>query len=452
MPAVNPQPKTLDTYTSNGTGKYNITFEYELQTDVYVGLYDETTKSYKQTNKDDATNPWGFESETVIEFTNGDPGVDLMIYRATDANNMVSEFYTGSAIRAQDLNYNFEQLLFCVQELTDSLTNQGNTTNDIYDEIADINDELDQIKQDLSDVSGVKFIADVPALNALVLDADDIGTAVQVANSSNWGTATNIEGTPSSFMGASDLKVNLRVTAVTKYQFLSYSVTDPDKRYVNLDGDTMTGPLSLSGAPTDASHAVNKAYADALVGGGDTNTTYDFGLATSGGNAQLQLVGSDGTTDTVTIKPGSNVSFTTDVAGEFAINATGGGGGGLTSVNLGYLDGTITNDAGTNATIPDATTSAKGLMTAADKTTLASALQSSDLGSYLTKTEASSTYQTITGMADYLTKASAATTYQSISGMSAYLTTTAASTTYQTKADMADYLPKDFSSLDLLPV
>ena len=31
-------------------------------------------------------------------------------------------FYTGSAIRAQDLNDNFEQLLFASQELTDQVT------------------------------------------------------------------------------------------------------------------------------------------------------------------------------------------------------------------------------------------------------------------------------------------------------------------------------------------
>ena len=59
---------------------------------------------------------------------------------------------------------------------------------------------------------------------------------------------------------------------------------------------------------------------------------------------------------------------------------------------------------------------------------------------YLTPTSASSTYQTITGMASYLTTTSASSTYQTMTGMSSYLTTTSASSTYQTITGMSSYL------------
>ena len=121
MPAVTPQPKTLVTYEPNGTGIYNITFEYELESDVRVGLYNTSDKKFNRVEQDDAYNPWTFTNATTITFTNGDPGLAVMIYRATDINQMIAEFYTGSAIRAQDLNANFEQLLFSDQELTDQI-------------------------------------------------------------------------------------------------------------------------------------------------------------------------------------------------------------------------------------------------------------------------------------------------------------------------------------------
>ena len=121
MPAVNPQPKTLNTYEPNGTGTYSITFEYERESDVRVGLYNPTDKKFERTLADDPFNPWVFTNATTIQFTNGDPIERILIYRATDINEAVAEFYTGSAIRAQDLNANFTQLLFSDQELTDQV-------------------------------------------------------------------------------------------------------------------------------------------------------------------------------------------------------------------------------------------------------------------------------------------------------------------------------------------
>lgn len=41
-----------------------------------------------------------------------------------------------------------------------------------------------------------------------------------------------------------------------------------DSRYVRAAGDTMTGPLTLSGDPTNANHAANKAYVDAVMASG----------------------------------------------------------------------------------------------------------------------------------------------------------------------------------------
>lgn len=61
-----------------------------------------------------------------------------------------------------------------------------------------------------------------------------------------------------------------------------------DDRYVELAGDAMSGPLTLSGAPTQDSHAATKAYVDAAQAGLDVKqsvrlaATQDIALASAG--------------------------------------------------------------------------------------------------------------------------------------------------------------------------
>jgi hypothetical protein len=58
---------------------------------------------------------------------------------------------------------------------------------------------------------------------------------------------------------------------------------------------------------------------------------------------------------------------------------------------------------------------------------------------YLLASDASTTYQTQSGMSSYLTTATASSTYQTQSGMTSYLTTATASSTYQTQTGMSSY-------------
>lgn len=69
-----------------------------------------------------------------------------------------------------------------------------------------------------------------------------------------------------------------------------------------------------------------------------TNTTYDLNSVVVNNDAYITLTGSDNTTDTITIHPGTNVSITSPGAGEITINATSG------VTTLGSLtDATITS-------------------------------------------------------------------------------------------------------------
>lgn len=70
-----------------------------------------------------------------------------------------------------------------------------------------------------------------------------------------------------------------------------------DARYVNITGDTMTGPLNLSGNPTQPAHAATKDYVDAFQSGIfitniTSNATGDAqGTVQAGWNAQANAAG-----------------------------------------------------------------------------------------------------------------------------------------------------------------
>jgi hypothetical protein len=99
---------TENTYTGNGTTtSYSFSFPYIKKEDVKVTLDTIGTTDFTI----NANTP------TQVDF-NTAPGnnVVIRIYRETDTASTSSTFFPGSAIRAQDLNKNFEQSLFIGQE------------------------------------------------------------------------------------------------------------------------------------------------------------------------------------------------------------------------------------------------------------------------------------------------------------------------------------------------
>ena len=102
---------TENTYVGNGTTDlYSFTFEYIRPTDIQVSLDGLITTE------------WALSNTTNVKFnTSPGAGVTIRIFRNTTIDNTKAAFFPGSAIRAQDLNSNFEQTLFVAQEI------QGNT-------------------------------------------------------------------------------------------------------------------------------------------------------------------------------------------------------------------------------------------------------------------------------------------------------------------------------------
>jgi cobalamin biosynthesis Mg chelatase CobN len=116
---------TQNTFTGNGSnlGPFSFTFQWLESTDIKVtvaGVLKTAGTHYNLQSLNYATKTGG-----QVLFTAGNApanGAAIVIYRQTDDTDLVSTFYSGSAIRAQDLNNNFTQGLYVTQEANNNVT------------------------------------------------------------------------------------------------------------------------------------------------------------------------------------------------------------------------------------------------------------------------------------------------------------------------------------------
>lgn len=124
-------------YTGDGsTTLYTFPFPYLEDTDIYVGILNETTDVYDVKAQDDPTYGWAFANANTIEFNAAVPAPsgtkpNIRIYRRTDTSSLPAVFAAGAPIRAADLNDNFNQSLYINQEASDVAA----YTEDLADEL-----------------------------------------------------------------------------------------------------------------------------------------------------------------------------------------------------------------------------------------------------------------------------------------------------------------------------
>ena len=111
--------------------QFSFDFPYLFKSEVQVSFWNVTTKEWDVIAQTDATYPWQLTdaNPTIVEFTGTAPPspatpvnpdestVDnVRIRRVTNIDNIRALFNPGSAIRSDDLNKNFEQLRYAIQE------------------------------------------------------------------------------------------------------------------------------------------------------------------------------------------------------------------------------------------------------------------------------------------------------------------------------------------------
>jgi hypothetical protein len=98
-------------YDGNGSlTDYTFPFEYQIEEEVHVEKWNPDTLRYIRVNR----NQWSFKEMTMIQFVTA-PDYTFRIMRETDLDDL-AKFYPGSSIKSDDLNDNFEQLKFAIEE------------------------------------------------------------------------------------------------------------------------------------------------------------------------------------------------------------------------------------------------------------------------------------------------------------------------------------------------
>ena len=104
---------TSNTYTGNGSNKlFSITFPYLETSDIDV---------YLNGTLQTITTQYFFANATTVEFVAAPAnGAIVKLDRSTDDSDNPATFFPGSSIKAADLNENFDQTLYVVQEINNN--------------------------------------------------------------------------------------------------------------------------------------------------------------------------------------------------------------------------------------------------------------------------------------------------------------------------------------------
>ena len=254
-------PYASNTFTNvaANTTQFTITWGY-----VYNPYYIDTAAVKAEVNGADWT--VSSVSSSTITLATGIPAdATVIIYRSTDITDNVVNFTAGSTLKSEDLNSDFDQLLFSAQEAKDKEES--------------LQTQVDVINQNISDLIIYLPLANVAALNTTAggLTTADVGKAYEVQDSTNINTSASptINNLPADVLWDSGLLTRVRWTG-TGWDYKVYLAANPDTRYANISGDTFTGdvniPATTSSTPSTA--VVTKAFIDTnyVNVGGDTMT------------------------------------------------------------------------------------------------------------------------------------------------------------------------------------
>ena len=185
---------TFNTHVGDGsTVLFSFTFPYINESDVKVSLDDVDTTAYT------------FNNATTIQFTTAPAtSVAIRIYRSTNNTDVKSAFFAGSSIKAKDLNDNFTQSLYVVQE---AIGSAGDASTNAANAVTTANTAL------------TNSSAAVTTANSTIATANTANTnsaaAVVTANASNATSATAASDAASAVATAGTALTNSAASVVT---------------------------------------------------------------------------------------------------------------------------------------------------------------------------------------------------------------------------------------------
>jgi len=249
---------TQNTYTGNGSNKlFSITFPYLETSDIDVYL-----NNVLQT----ITTQYSFANATTIEFVTAPPnGATVKIDRTTDDSELPATFFPGSSIKAADLNADFDQTLYVVQEINNKAVKLDDPlyVNKTYIDAADatkVNKSGDTMSGNLAMSGNLVTGLGTPssdADSATKKYVDDRYGQLSVPGVTRWRkTATAGQTT---FSGAGEYGGTLAYSSSRETVYVNGALQQRNVDYTANDGATIVfTPALLLGDVVEV-HCVNNA-------------------------------------------------------------------------------------------------------------------------------------------------------------------------------------------------
>jgi len=256
---------TQNQYTGNGsTVLFSFTFPYLASTDVKVKVDGTDTTAYTLANA------------TTVQM-NAAPanGAVVIVYRNTDNDNKKATFYPGSAIKAEDLNNDFDQILYVAQEVDNNALNSLGTSP-MQGNLSMGNNKLTNLATPTAGTDATNKTY-VDTQNAAGVDsAVAAGTDLSKSTSSGVTTfAHNVTGANQT-VNNSNGTVLQDITITAQGHVTSAGSTDLDNRYytkTTLDGGHFDGRYYTE-TELNAGQLNNQYYTETELDAGQLDNRY----------------------------------------------------------------------------------------------------------------------------------------------------------------------------------
>ena len=182
---------TSNTYTGNGSNKlFSITFPYLDTSDINVYLNGVLQTIITQ---------YTFANATTVEFVAAPAnGAVVILDRSTDDQTLQATFFPGSSIKANDLNFNFDQVLYLAQETANisnaASANVGTANTNASAAVATANSALSAANAAVATANTASSNANTASSNA----SNAVTTANTAASNASTALAASTQATANS--------------------------------------------------------------------------------------------------------------------------------------------------------------------------------------------------------------------------------------------------------------
>jgi hypothetical protein len=289
---------TFNTHVGDGTTVlFSFTFPYINESDVKVSLDDVDTTAYT------------FNNATTIQFTTAPAAsVAIRIFRSTNNTDVKSAFFAGSSIKAKDLNDNFTQSLYVVQE---AIGSAGDASTNALNAVTTANTALAN-----SDAAVTTANSAVSTANTADTNASASVITANAANTTSNAASTTAANAVTTANTANTTAGNAVTTANGAVTTANSAATDAATAITTADGAVTTAnaaTATANAAQTSAASAVTTSNS-AVTSASTANTTAGNAVTTANAASTTANTADANATNAVNVANAASAAISNAVA------------------------------------------------------------------------------------------------------------------------------------------